>query len=76
MDGALANGAKLLCGHKRNGALYLPTVLDYVKPDSDMVVNECFGPTAPIIRCKSLAEAVEIMNSTDYGLQSGVMTRT
>lgn len=75
VDGALADGARLLCGHKRSGALYPPTVLDHVKPDSDMVVNECFGPTAPIIRCKSLAQAVEIANSTDYGLQSGVMTK-
>lgn len=71
---AVKDGAKVLCGHLRKGALYQPTVVDYVKRDAGMVVEECFGPTAPIIRCKSLEEAVDIANSTEYGLQSGVMT--
>lgn len=71
---AVKDGAKILCGHQRKGALYVPTVIDHVKHDSNMVVEECFGPTAPIIRCKSLEAAVEIANSTEYGLQSGVMT--
>lgn len=67
-------GAKVLCGHQRKGALYPPTVLDFVPRDAGMVVEECFGPTAPIIRVKNLQEAVEVSNSTEYGLQSGVMT--
>jgi len=46
-----------------------------VNPQSDMVVNECFGPTCPIIRCRDLEEAVEIANSTEYGLQSGILTK-
>lgn len=75
VNAAVAEGAKVLCGHKRNGALYPPTVLDHVKPTSDMVVNECFGPTAPVIRCQTLQEAVAIANSTEYGLQSGVVTK-
>jgi putative phosphonoacetaldehyde dehydrogenase len=74
VDDAIKNGAKVLCGHQRKGALYLPTVVDRVERDSNMVVEECFGPTAPIIRCRNLEEAVEISNSTQYGLQSGVMT--
>jgi acyl-CoA reductase-like NAD-dependent aldehyde dehydrogenase len=74
VNDAVKNGAKVLCGHQRSGALYPPTVVDHVKPDMDMVVEECFGPTAPIIRCKNVQEAVEISNSTQYGLQSGVMT--
>lgn len=71
---AVNRGARVLCGHRREGALYLPTVVDDVAPDMNMVVEECFGPTAPIIRCKSLEQAVDIANSTEYGLQSGVMT--
>jgi putative phosphonoacetaldehyde dehydrogenase len=74
VNDSVKEGARVLCGHKRAGALYPPTVVDHVKRDSNMVVEECFGPTAPIIRCKSLEEAVEISNSTEYGLQSGVMT--
>ncbi len=75
VNAAVKQGAKVLCGHKREGALYPPTVVDFVPPDADMVVNECFGPTAPIVRVKNLQQAVEIANSTDYGLQSGVMTK-
>jgi lactaldehyde dehydrogenase len=76
VDDAVKGGAKVLCGHRREGALYQPTVVDEVKPDAGMVVEECFGPTAPIIRCQSLEQAVDIANSTEYGLQSGVMTST
>lgn len=74
VDDARTHGAKVLCGHRREGALYPPTVVDDVTPQMNMVVEECFGPTAPIIRCKSLEHAVDIANSTEYGLQSGVMT--
>jgi len=74
VEDAVKGGARVLCGHRREGALYQPTVVDEVKPDAGMVVEECFGPTAPIIRCKSLEQAVDIANSTEYGLQSGVMT--
>lgn len=75
VNAAVKQGAKVLCGHKRKGALYPPTVVDHVRADAAMVVTECFGPTAPIVRVKSLKEAVDIANSTDYGLQSGVMTK-
>ena len=75
VDAAVKDGARVLCGHEREGALYPPTVIDRVDPQSDMVVNECFGPTCPIIRCRDLEEAVEIANSTEYGLQSGILTK-
>ncbi len=71
---AIKEGAKLLVGGKRRGALYEPTVLDFVDPKSEIVVNETFGPIAPIIRVKSIEESIEITNSTIYGLQAGVMT--
>lgn len=74
VEEALKDGAKLLCGHTRKGALYPPTVLDRVSPKSRMVVEETFGPTAPIIRVKNVQEAVTVANSTIYGLQSGVVT--
>ena len=75
VNDAVKDGAKVLCGHKREGALYNATVVDHVKADSAMVLDETFGPTAPIIRVKSLKEAVDIANSTEFGLQSGVVTK-
>ena len=74
VDMAVKEGAKILTGGKREGAFYEATVIDNVKPDMDLVVNETFGPVAPIIRVKSLDEAIEVANDTEYGLQAGVFT--
>ena len=74
VDMAVKEGAKILAGGKREGAFYGATVIDNVKPDMDLVVNETFGPVAPIIRVKSLDEAIEVANDTEYGLQAGVFT--
>jgi len=67
-------GAKILLGGKREGAIIQPTILDHVKPTMDIVLKETFGPTAPIIRTKNFDEAIRITNDTIYGLQSGIMT--
>ena len=72
---AIGDGAKLLCGGRRRGAILEPTVLDNVPVKTKMVSYETFGPTAPIIRFKTEQEAVNITNSTIYGLQSGVFTQ-
>jgi len=74
LKGAVADGAKVLCGNKREGALFTPTVVDHCKPDSAMVLDETFGPVAPIIRVKDVEEACRVANSTEFGLQSGVVT--
>ena len=74
VDMAVKEGAKILAGGKREGAFYGATVIDNVKSDMDLVVNETFGPVAPIIRVKSLDEAIEVANDTEYGLQAGVFT--
>ena len=71
---ALAQGAKLLVGNKRQGALYSPTVVDQVRPDMLLVKEETFGPVSPIIRLKDIDEAIRISNGTAYGLSSGVCT--
>ena len=74
VKGAISDGAKVLCGNKREGALFTPTVMDHVKHDSAMVLDETFGPIAPIIRVKDVEEACRIANQTEFGLQSGVVT--
>ena len=52
--------------------MYPPTVLDRVDPQSDMVVNECFGSTGPINRGKDLEPAVGIANTTEHDGMRGV----
>ncbi len=74
VNDAVGRGAKLLHGHKREGALYAPTVVDYVAFDAPLVKWECFGPVSPIIRVKDINEAIQVSNSTSYGLSSGVCT--
>jgi lactaldehyde dehydrogenase len=73
---SIADGAKLLYGGKRQETLFWPTVLDYVNPVSSIVVEETFGPVAPVIRVKSFDEAIHVANNTNYGLQAGVFTNS
>jgi aldehyde dehydrogenase (NAD+) len=73
---ALAAGAKLLTGGERRGALFEPTVIDHVSRDSRMVVCESFGPLAPVMRVRDLNDAIQVANSTAFGLSSGVVTNS
>jgi phosphonoacetaldehyde dehydrogenase len=71
---AIANGAKLLVGNVRRGALYSPTVLDHVRPEMTVVREETFGPVSPVIRFADIDEAIRIVNGTAYGLSSSLCT--
>lgn len=71
---AIAQGARLLAGHRREGALYAPTVIDRVRPEMMVVHEETFGPVSPIITFGSIDEAIAISNGTAYGLSSSVCT--
>ena len=71
---AVTQGAKLLIGNQRDGALYSPTVLDNVAPEMTVVKEETFGPVSPVIRFGSIDEAIGIANGTAYGLSSAVCT--
>jgi len=74
VDEAVAQGARLLAGHRRDGALYSPTVLDRVRPEMTLVHEETFGPVSPIVTFASIDEAIAISNGTAYGLSSSVCT--
>ncbi len=71
---AVLQGARLLHGNRREGALYSPTVLDHVLPEMDVVRTETFGPVSPVIRFRDIDHAIRISNSTAYGLSSAVCT--
>ena len=74
VNDAVRRGARLLYGNVRKGALYSPTVLDRVTADMPVVKTETFGPVSPVIRFRSIDEAILLSNSTDYGLSSGICT--
>ena len=71
---AVSQGAKLLVGNKREGALYSPTVIDNVDPKMTVVMQETFGPVSPVIRFRNVDEAIAMSNGTAYGLSSAVCT--
>ena len=74
VNDAIAKGATLLYGNDRQGAVYSPTVLDHVPRDCELVMEETFGPPIPIIRVRDIDDAIEVSNSTAFGLSSGVCT--
>ncbi len=74
VNDAIAQGARLLAGNKRSGALYAPTVIDRVHAGMEVVKHETFGPVSPVITFRSVDEAIELVNAAAYGLSSGVCT--
>jgi glyceraldehyde-3-phosphate dehydrogenase (NADP+) len=75
IEDAKDNGANLLAGGNRNGRMIEPTLFDNVPLSSRLAWEEPFGPVLPIIRVKSIEEAIEIANKSDYGLQSSIFTQ-
>ncbi len=78
---AIQKGAKILCGgHEPEGKEYergfffLPTVLVDVDHSMRVMREETFGPVAPIMRFKTLDDAIDLANDTEYGLASYIFT--
>ena len=71
---AVASGARVLTGGENQAAVMPPTVITDVPRDADMVRTESFGPLAPILEVRDLGDAIELANSTPYGLSCGVVT--
>jgi phosphonoacetaldehyde dehydrogenase len=71
---AIEQGARVLYGGRREGALLEPTVIADVPRNAEMVVHESFGPLAPIIVVDDLDDAINVANGTAYGLSTGIVT--
>jgi succinate-semialdehyde dehydrogenase/glutarate-semialdehyde dehydrogenase len=74
VDRAVAQGATLVAGGKRDGAFYTPTVLTDVTPAMDAYREEFFGPVGVVYKVAGEDEAVEVANGTPFGLGSYVFT--
>ena len=77
---AVARGARLVAGGRRaanrpTALFYEPTILDDVTGAMEIAREETFGPVAPITVIDDDAEALRIVNDSDYGLLAGVFTR-
>jgi succinate-semialdehyde dehydrogenase/glutarate-semialdehyde dehydrogenase len=71
-------GAHLLLGGKPlagKGYFYAPTIVTAVTPETPMFHEETFGPAAAIIRAHDTEHAIELANTSDFGLSSNLWTR-
>lgn len=68
-------GGKIALGGTRNGAFIAPTVITDVPKSADVATDmEIFGPVVPIISFETVEEAIEIANSSKFGLCGCVFT--
>ena len=79
VDRALSEGATLVTGGQapegfEQGNFYQPTIITNVESDSEIARDEIFGPVLPVVKVRDLDEALEIANSSKYGLTSSVYT--
>jgi succinate-semialdehyde dehydrogenase/glutarate-semialdehyde dehydrogenase len=71
---AVAGGAEVVVGGKRDGNFFEPTILTGIRPGDEASQEEFFGPVAQVYRVGSEEEAVELANQTPFGLGSYVMS--
>jgi glyceraldehyde-3-phosphate dehydrogenase (NADP+) len=72
---AVAGGARVLCGGRREGSLLEATVLTDVHAEMRVCSEEVFAPVAGLQTFGDFEEALSLANDTRYGLQAGVFTR-
>ncbi len=72
---AVAEGAKIVLGGKRNNAYIEPTILTGVTPTMKIVATEVFGPVISFIAVPGMDEAAAIINGQRFGLQACVFTK-
>jgi succinate-semialdehyde dehydrogenase/glutarate-semialdehyde dehydrogenase len=77
VENAVGRGASIITGGTRAGDVgyfYTPTVLTDVPEDTDLTQEEIFGPVAPITTFSDDDKAIELANSTPYGLVAYAFT--
>ncbi len=75
IEDAVARGARLLVGGKREGAMLEATLLEDVPPDCDAMAKEAFGPVACLSSFTDFDAALDAVNDSIFGLQAGIFTR-
>lgn len=72
---AVAGGAKVLCGGKRQGSLFEPTVLTQTNAAMKVNCQEVFAPVVTVEPYADFNDALRRVNDSPYGLQAGLFTR-
>ncbi len=71
---AVDDGAKVLCGGKRDGTYYEPTVLSETKPKMKVCALEVFGPVVTLEPFTDFEAVIDEVNDSEFGLQAGIFT--
>ncbi|WP_397416420.1 aldehyde dehydrogenase family protein [Phenylobacterium sp.] len=75
IQAAVADGATLLCGGKREGAMLEATLLEGVSRKAALYAEEAFGPVAILSKFSDFKDAMNEVNDSKFGLQAGIFTR-
>ncbi|MBL8655963.1 MAG: aldehyde dehydrogenase family protein [Altererythrobacter sp.] len=75
IEEAVAGGARLLTGGKRDGAMLQATLLEDVDRSAKLYREEAFGPVAILSRFATFEDALAEVNDSKFGLQTGIFTR-
>ena len=76
IEEARAGGAEILAGGEERDGLIQPTVIGAASRELKVSCEEVFGPVVTVNAVDSVDEAIELANSTRYGLQAGIFTRS
>jgi malonate-semialdehyde dehydrogenase (acetylating)/methylmalonate-semialdehyde dehydrogenase len=81
IEKGVAEGAKAICDGRSvdadpSGAFVGPTVLDHVQPTATVAREEIFGPVLSVIRAKDLDDAINLVNSSDFGNTTTIYTKS
>ena len=71
---AVGEGARLVAGGSRSGAVYAPTVVADVSSGMRISRDELFGPAVAVTPFESIDEAIALANDTVFGLSAGIFT--
>ena len=72
---ALREGARIVGGNRREGAVFQPTILADVRPAMRVMREEIFAPVVSLVPFTSLDDAIADINATPFGLSAGMFTR-
>ncbi|WP_018150733.1 aldehyde dehydrogenase family protein [Leeia oryzae] len=75
VDDAVRQGARVVCGHRRQGSVYQPTVLTDVSPESLVWSEEVFAPVVSIAPFEDFEDAILEANRSESSLHAGIFTR-
>ena len=75
VNDAVAQGARIVSGGQRRGALLTPTILVDAERHMKVLCEEIFAPVVSIIPFEAMDDAIAEINSTDFGLACGIFTR-